>query len=64
MRDMTTKQERAGWIDGRLAELYPTHAAYVEAVTASADETVEAGFLLDADRDAIVTEAERSGVGR
>ena len=48
----------------RLAELYPTHEAYVEAVTASADETVEAGFLLDADRDAIVAEAERSGVGR
>jgi hypothetical protein len=42
----------------RLAELYPTHDDYVEAVTTSADDAVEAEFLLEADRDAIVAEAE------
>jgi len=48
---------------GRLAELYPTHTDYVEAVTTSADAAVASGFLLEVDRDAIVDEAERSSVG-
>jgi hypothetical protein len=42
----------------RIAELYPTHEDYVDAVTESADAALDAGFLLEADRDAIVAEAE------
>ena len=48
----------------RLAELYPTHRAYTDAVTESADSAMEGGFLLETDRDAIVAKAERSNVGR
>jgi Alpha/beta hydrolase domain len=45
-----------------LAELYPTHEEYVAAVTESADAAVDAGYLLPADRDAIVAEAESAQV--
>lgn len=48
----------------RLAELYPTHDSYVDEVTSSADDALEAGFLLEADRDAIVEAAADSDVGR
>ncbi len=41
-----------------LATLYPTHDDYVEAVTAAADASVTAGFLLSDDRDEIVNAAE------
>ena len=47
----------------RLSTLYPTHADYVDAVTTSADDALEAGFLLEADRDAFVDAAEESTVG-
>jgi hypothetical protein len=46
----------------RLAELYATHDDYVEAVTASADAALEAGFLREADRDALVTKAEAARI--
>ena len=46
----------------QLADRYPTHDDYVEAVTESADAAVEAGFLLAADRDALVAEAEDARV--
>ena len=46
----------------QLAQLYPTHDDYVEAVTESAEAAVEAGFLLPADRDAFVTDAEAAAV--
>lgn len=42
--------------------LYPTHAAYVAAVKESADAAVSAGFLLRADRDAMVVTAQRAEV--
>ena len=45
-----------------LAGLYPTHQDYVEAVTESADAAVAAGFLLRADADALVAEAEDADV--
>ena len=48
----------------RLAELYPTHRAYTDAVTEAADSALNGGFLLKADRDAVVARAERSNVGR
>jgi hypothetical protein len=45
-----------------LAELYPTHEDYVDAVTESADAAVSAGFLLQEDADEIVAEAEDADV--
>jgi hypothetical protein len=48
----------------RLAELYPSHEHYVAAVTAAADEAAAAGFILPADRAAIVAEAEAAPVPR
>lgn len=48
----------------QLAQLYPTQADYVDAVTESADAAVDARFLLPADRDAIVAEAEAAAVPR
>jgi hypothetical protein len=46
----------------RLAELYTDHAAYVAAVTESADAALAARHLLPADRDAFVAEAEAAAV--
>jgi hypothetical protein len=43
--------------DATLAELYPTHAAYVAAVTDAADAAVTAGLLRPADADTLVAEA-------
>jgi hypothetical protein len=48
--------------DETLAGLYPTHQDYVDAVTASADAAVEAGFLLRTDADDIVAAAEDAEV--
>lgn len=48
----------------RLAELYPSHDVYVDQVTRSADEALDAGFLLESDRDALVAAAMESDVGR
>ena len=45
-----------------LASLYPTHDDYVAQVTASADATAEAGFLLDDDATAIVDAAKDAPV--
>jgi hypothetical protein len=45
-----------------LAELYPTHEDYVDAVTESAEAAVSDGFLLQDDADAIVAEAEDADV--
>jgi hypothetical protein len=45
-----------------LAEMYPTHEDYVDAVTASAEAAVADGFLLPAEADAIVAKADDEGV--
>jgi hypothetical protein len=45
-----------------LAELYPTHDDYVAAVTAVADQAVEAGFLLQVDADHTIADAEDAPV--
>ena len=47
----------------KLAELYPTQASYVDAVSASADATVAAGFMIQEDADLIKAAALESGVG-
>ncbi len=48
--------------DETLADLYPSHDDYVDAVTEAADAAVEAGFLLRADADAFVAAAEDAAV--
>jgi Alpha/beta hydrolase domain len=45
-----------------LAQLYPTHQDYVDAVTEAADAAVAAGFLLRDDADAFVAAAEEAAV--
>jgi hypothetical protein len=47
-----------------LASLYPTHDAYVSAVRASTEQNLKAGYILKADADATIADAERSAVGR
>lgn len=47
-----------------LASLYPTHVAYVAAVKKVTDDNLKAGYILKADADATIGEAERSEVGK
>ena len=49
--------------DGRLAELYESRADYLERYERAADAVVAAGFVLDADRDALLAEARPEMVG-
>lgn len=49
--------------DAELAELYPTHQSYLDAVTSSTDSAVDAGFLLPVDAALIVADAEASDIG-
>jgi hypothetical protein len=42
----------------RLAELYPSQDAYLDAYREATDETIEAGFVLEEDRDAMLDAAE------
>jgi hypothetical protein len=46
-----------------LARLYPTHDAYVSAFTASAEEAVDAGFILRPEADEMIAEAQQSAIG-
>ena len=59
-----TKAEREAANDPRLSleERYGTHAGYVTAVTAAANKAFNAGFLLAADRKALIELAEESNV--
>jgi hypothetical protein len=47
-----------------LAELYPTHDAYVAAVREAVRQNLEAGYILQADADATIAAAEASPIGR
>ena len=47
----------------RLAQLYPSRAAYVQRYDADADAAVKAGFVLPEDRDALLAFARPSLVG-
>ena len=49
--------------EATLAELYPTHEAYVDAYTSSLEATVAAGFILPPEADAMLAEATSSTVG-
>jgi hypothetical protein len=47
----------------RLASLYPTHAVYVAKVKEVTDRNLKAGYLVKADANATIVEAERSDIG-
>jgi hypothetical protein len=49
--------------DAELASLYPTHEAYVDAITSTTESAVEAGFILPVDAALIVAAAEASDIG-
>jgi hypothetical protein len=51
------------WDEARLATLYPTHAAYVAKVKEVTEKNVKAGYIVKADADATIAEAERSSIG-
>jgi hypothetical protein len=59
-----TKAQRIAAGDPRLSleERYGTHAGYVAAVTAAADNAFNRGYLLAADRDALIAQAVASDV--
>jgi hypothetical protein len=59
-----TKDERISRGDPRLSleERYHDHDGYVRAVTAATNELVREGFLLDADGQVLIGQAERSDV--
>ena len=45
-----------------LRSLYPTHADYVAKVTSATDSGVTGGFILPADRDEIIRQAEAAPI--
>jgi hypothetical protein len=47
-----------------LASLYPTHAGYVAAVKNVTEDNLKAGYILKADADATIAEAEKAEVGK
>ena len=57
-----------GWHEGfdkaRLSALYSTHAAYVSAVKATTEANIKAGYVVKADGQRTIAEAERSEVGK
>ena len=59
-----TRADRLASGDPRLSleERYGTHAGYVQAVTQAADNAVAKGFLLPADHDALIAQAQASNV--
>jgi hypothetical protein len=48
----------------KLASLYPSHAAYISAVKEITQKNLKAGYILKADADETIKEAERSEVGK
>jgi hypothetical protein len=59
-----TKAQRLATGDPRLSleERYATHAGYVAAVTAAANNAFSQGYLLASDRDALIAQAQASNV--
>ena len=51
------------WDEARLATLYPSHAAYVAKVKEVTGKNLKAGYIVKADADATIAEAERSTIG-
>jgi Alpha/beta hydrolase domain len=48
----------------RLASLYPTHEAYVARVREATETLLKAGFVVKADAETTIADADRSNVGR
>ena len=46
----------------RTASLYPTHADYAKKVKEATQKNLKAGYIVKADADATITQAERSGI--
>jgi hypothetical protein len=46
----------------RLAQLYPSRSAYEQKFNDTADETIKAGWVLAADRDALLAFADPSAI--
>jgi hypothetical protein len=46
----------------RLRELYPTHAAYVQAVTKDVEDLVAKRFITKKDGDALIADAKKADV--
>jgi hypothetical protein len=59
-----TKSDRMATGDPRpsLEERYHDHAGYVQAVIAAGNHAVDMGFLLPADRDSLIQQAQASDV--
>lgn len=51
------------WDEARLATLYPTHSGYMAKVKEATDKNLKAGYIVKADADATIAEAERSSIG-
>jgi len=51
------------WDDARLAALYPTHAAYVTKVKEVTEKSLKAGYIVKADAEATIAQAEHSAIG-
>jgi len=52
------------WDDAKLAQMYPTHAAYVAKVKEVTEKNLKAGYIVKADAEATIAEAERSNIGK
>jgi len=50
--------------DSKLKELYPNHGQYVSAVAEAAQAALEAGYILEEDKDLYVEEAAHSDIGK
>ena len=48
--------------DARLAELYPSRDAYQQEYAAATDQTIQSGFVLEADRDALLAFSQPSRI--
>jgi hypothetical protein len=57
-----------GWHEefekARLAALYSSHAAYVSAVKATTEKNLKSGYIVKADAEKTVVDAERSSIGK
>ena len=62
LREDEGRPEAAGDPRLSLEERYGDHDGYVRAVTAAANHAVDLGFLLPADRDALIAQAQASTV--
>jgi hypothetical protein len=51
------------WDEARLAMLYPTQAAYVARVKEVTSKNLKSGYIVKADADATIAEAEHSNIG-